>query len=65
MRTVVGYENGRPVWSENVPAYGGSVKIRGELVVAVSKPRRDPDQKDRRNAYARTKRYREKLRNAA
>lgn len=41
MRRVTGYENGRAIWSENVPANPGSMPIRGALVVGGPGPR-DP-----------------------
>jgi hypothetical protein len=31
MRVVVGYDNGNPIWSESVPAYGGSIRFGGSL----------------------------------
>lgn len=33
MRTVTGYLNGTPIWSENVPASPPNLPIRGELVI--------------------------------
>lgn len=41
MRRVIGYKNGRPVWSENVPANPGSSKLGGSLVVAESQATRE------------------------
>jgi hypothetical protein len=31
MRRIVAYEGSRPVWSENTPAYGGSIRFGGAL----------------------------------
>jgi hypothetical protein len=33
MRRVLGYVDGKPQWSDNEPAYGGSSKLGGSLVV--------------------------------
>ena len=33
MRRVLGYENGRPIWSENEPAHVPSHSLSGSLVV--------------------------------
>jgi hypothetical protein len=32
MRTILGYVDGRAIWSDNVPASPGSMPIRGSLV---------------------------------
>ena len=72
MRTVLGYIDGRTIWSENVPAYGASFVIRGELAKPAPRPaksagltpiQRKPE--ERAAAYQRTKRYRQKLRESA
>lgn len=41
MRRVLGYIDGRAIWSENVPASPGSSKIGGQLVVGVSQRQAD------------------------
>jgi hypothetical protein len=33
MRTVLRYENGRAIWSDNIPASTGSSRLGGQLVV--------------------------------
>ena len=38
MRRVIGYMDGRAIWSANVPASPGSSKIGGQLVVGASGP---------------------------
>lgn len=41
MKTILRYENGRAIWSDNVPAHPGSMPIRGSLVVGESEVTRD------------------------
>lgn len=46
MRTILRYEDGRPVWSENVPASPGFIAIRGQLVTGESGPNDRQRQRD-------------------
>jgi len=56
MRRVLGYVEGRAIWSENVPASPGSMPIRGELVVAYT-----PTAPSKTAEAARQRRRRRKL----
>lgn len=48
MRRVVGYLEGRAIWSENTPANPGSMPIRGSLVVAESGMTKQARHRDRK-----------------
>lgn len=52
MRRILGYIEGRPQWSENVPASPGSSKIGGTIHFGAPGPN-DKDAQKRRDALAR------------
>ena len=54
-RRIVGYENGRPIWSENEPARAVMAGIRGSMVVG------EPTWEERVKAKARAEAEREKM----
>jgi hypothetical protein len=56
MRTVLGYVNGKPQWSDNVPANPGASSLKGSLVSGAHGPVEQARINSRRSAEA----YRER-----